>query len=149
MQVEVAGHRISVDDEDAHLLRDRKWYVDSNGYVVRKVKTGGVGRIIIFHRVLMGAEAGVSVDHIDGNPANNQRANLRVCTHAENMRNRKKHRNNKSGFKGVYRSRGRWRAQIKVDGHKIALGTFANIEDAAAAYVLAAPLYHGEFARTA
>ena len=149
MQVEVSGRHVYVDDEDAHLLNERKWYVDGYGYVARQVKARGVRRIILLHRVILGAVAGMSVDHIDGNPANNQRANLRVCTHAENMRNRKKHSNNKSGFKGVYRSRDRWRAQIKVNGTRIALGTFANIEDAAAAYAQAAPRYHGEFARPA
>jgi hypothetical protein len=149
MQVEVSGRVVSVDEEDAHLLSERKWYVDGKGYVVRGVKKRGVVRVFLFHREILGAEAGMSVDHIDGDPSNNQKANLRVCTHAENMRNRKKHRNNKSGFKGVCRSRDRWRAQINVNGTRIALGTFANIEDAAAAYVQAAPRYHGEFARTA
>jgi hypothetical protein len=34
-----------------------------------------------------------SIDHIDGDPLNNQRDNIRVCTHTQNMGNRKKHRN--------------------------------------------------------
>jgi hypothetical protein len=53
------------------------------------------------HRVLLNVPPGMVADHIDGNGLNNTRANLRVCTQAENSFNRRIHSNNKLGVKNV------------------------------------------------
>ena len=55
-----------------------------------------------------------TVDHVDGNGLNNEWANLRVVTAADNMKNKRMYANNKSGSVGVmYRSEyKRWYAQI-------------------------------------
>lgn len=67
--------------------------------------------------------------------------------------NRKTHKNNRTGLKGVYCDQRRknkpWHAQIRVDGKKVYLGSFAASAEAFAAYVAAARKYHGEFARFA
>lgn len=42
------------------------------------------------HRMLMGFPKEKVVDHIDRNPLNNKRNNLRICTNEENSRNRSK-----------------------------------------------------------
>lgn len=44
---------------------------------------------------------GMTVDHIDRNPSNNQIENLRLVEHKINCRNRSKYSNNKTGFNGV------------------------------------------------
>jgi hypothetical protein len=89
------------------------------------------------------------VDHVDGNPLNNRRSNLRFCTHAQNMKNRKVHRSNKLGVKGVHLAGKRYRAEIKVDGQRYGLGSFLTLAEAAAAYKTASARFHGEFARAA
>jgi HNH endonuclease/AP2 domain len=89
------------------------------------------------------------IDHRDGDPSNNRWANLRSATISQNNANRRLHRNNKCGFKGVIQNHiGRWVAAIYKDGQRYHLGSFATPEEAHAAYAAAAPKLHGEFART-
>lgn len=99
----------------------------------------------IINRPLLSSEC---ADHIDGNPLNNCRSNLRLATPAENARNRGKQRDNTSGFKGVHwnKQRRNWRAQIKINQKGIHLGVFDTPEEAYAAYCKAAKELHGEFA---
>jgi HNH endonuclease/AP2 domain len=90
----------------------------------------------------------VIIDHRDGDPSNNRWDNLRRATVAQNGANKPRHRNNTSGFKGVCRDRGRWRAAIYKNGRRHPLGNFPTPEAAHAAYVKAARKLFGEFART-
>jgi hypothetical protein len=87
------------------------------------------------------------IDHRNGDPSDNRIANLRPCSHAENTRNVKMHRDTASGMKGVYRDKKKWVSRIYVAGKDHFLGTFATREEAAAAYDEAARELHGEFAR--
>lgn len=134
-----------VDDADYDFLSQWRWLMNPAGYVVRYEDQ----RQVPMHRVILGAEPGKEVDHRDGDPLNNQRSNLRLCTHAENMKNRAAHRGSVSRFKGVYPDprRSVWRAQIRSNGSKASLGTFTREEDAARAYDEAALRLHGDFAR--
>jgi hypothetical protein len=90
------------------------------------------------------------VDHVHCDPTDNRACSLRWATHGENLRNSRRRRNNTSGFKGVYRdkARGKWKAQICVDGRNRHLGYFENAESAGRAYDLAARRLHGEFSKT-
>lgn|SRR5262245_41315889 len=94
------------------------------------------------------------IDHVDRNPANNAIANLRECTMSQNQGNKKKRIDNRSGYKGVYRSNYRkhqnkpWTAEIRIDGKRHHLGRYTTPEQAHVAYVLAAQQRFGEFARS-
>lgn len=93
---------------------------------------------------------GLMIDHVNGNPFDNQLANLRLATNAENLRNRGKNTNNACGLKGVTQMRGgRWMARININGVKTHIGTFDTKDLAHAAYCTAAKIHHGQFARTA
>ena len=88
------------------------------------------------------------IDHRDGDPSNNRWDNLRRATVSQNNANRRLHRNNKCGFKGVVQNPwGRFIASIYKNGRRIHLGMFATPEAAHAAYVAAARELFGEFAR--
>lgn len=90
------------------------------------------------------------IDHEDRNGLNNRWTNLREATVSQNKMNGKRYSSNSCGFKGVSRrTDGRYRARIGVGGKRVHLGNFADPAEAYAAYVAAAPKYHGEFARIA
>jgi hypothetical protein len=138
---------VEIDVEDLEHISGYFWRINSNGYAV----TGRAERTILMHRMLTGAKKGQLVDHASGDGLNNRRSNMRICTPAENSRNRRIAKSNKSGYKGVYadrsRQRVRWRAQIRVDDTTVRLGSFPTAELAYEAYCEAATQYHGEYAR--
>lgn len=140
-----------VDDDDFVFLSKYKWFMDANGYVVvGAILDNGKRQSIYMHRLLMGLGRGdkMKVDHVDGVKHDNRRENLRVCTHAENIRNKRHSKNNTSGYKGVHfcKARKKWTAAIKLNYKTIMIGRFENPGDAYAAYCKKAKELHGEFA---
>ena len=85
------------------------------------------------------------IDHEDTVKDHNWIDNLRPATNAQNCANGSRRRNNTSGFKGVSRSGGKWKAQIGKGGN-IYLGLYDTPEAAHAAYVEHARKLFGEFA---
>lgn len=155
--IHIAGREVLYDAEDADIVESAGWLLCRSGeiFYVRRRAYSPQGAQIGYehlHRMIANCPEGYFVDHINGNGLDNRRSNLRICTHAENMRNRRIHRNNKSGYKGVYfdPSRGgRWRAQIRAKGKKHCLGSFDSPESAYKAYLAASKALHGSFARAA
>lgn len=112
------------------------------------------GKLQFAHRVIWKLLRGADpefLDHIDGDPLNNKSDNLRACSHAENMRNKRIYANNTSGVKGVHHRKdsGMWRAYISLGGKRVRLGQFTSREEAEAAVSVARDHLHGEFARAA
>ena len=72
------------------------------------------------------------VDHKNNDKTNNHISNLRFATYSENNQNSKLSIKNTSGIKGVYfnKKAKKWHARIRIDGIKIHIGLFANLEDA-------------------
>ena len=144
---------VSVEDCLYPWLSQWKWSPAENGstvYATRaEVLCDNSKKTILMHRLILDAQPKDKCDHKDGNGLNNLRENLRLCTHAENMRNRKNQKNNSSGFKGVSWDRGlcKWRVQLKLNGKNKQYGVFFCLIKAAKAYDEAAKKYHGEFAR--
>jgi hypothetical protein len=126
------GSYAYVDAADYEWLSRYNWRLYNGGDVARVEK----GKMIFMHREIMQPPAGMVVDHIDGNKANNCRFSLRVCTPAENRRNRIKHANTSSRFKGVgYDKRSeKYYAKFGQQGHRLWLGYFDDEREAARAY---------------
>lgn len=153
--IQMAGREVSVDDGDLHLFLGYEWSFRKSGfteYLQKSIYVDGkyVG-VRSLHRFITGCPDGMVVDHINGNGLDNRRENLRVCTQSENLRNRKMHQNNASGFKGVFfdpapRSKP-WRSRITVSGKRFNIGRFDTPEEAYAAYCKASLEKHGEFSR--
>ena len=137
-----------IDECDLALVLAHKWYIDKYGYAFTSLsRKAGTKRNIGMHRMIMNAPPGVEVDHVNREGLDNRRANLRLCTHMENMRNRRVRYNNRCGLKGVTPYKGRFLAQIGCDGKNHKLGVFYTPEAAHEAYRRAAISMHGEFAR--
>jgi len=93
--------------------------------------------------------ASLSIDHVDGNPLNNNPNNLRLATNAENYRNRTHlNKQNSSGVTGVSfdNARKKWRAGIRFQGKWTYLGYFSTFEEAALVRRDAELRYYGDFA---
>ncbi|MCP4183585.1 MAG: HNH endonuclease [Hyphomicrobiales bacterium] len=95
--------------------------------------------------------AGMMMDHIDGDKANDKWSNLRLATPQQNARNRRPCKRNKSGKVGVCigTDPDKWEANITVDNKTLKLGCFEVKADAVAARCVAEKHYFGEFARRA
>lgn len=116
--------------------------------VTRHRKSHEIGpNTVWLHRFITHAPKGVEVDHIDGDPLNNSKSNLRLCSHTENLWNRPARKGGKSEFKGVCLSpHGGWDVSITAHNHRRRIGSFHDERDAARAYDIAARELHGQFA---
>jgi hypothetical protein len=90
------------------------------------------------------------IDHINGDKRDNRICNLREATSQQNMANSKRRSDNTSGFKGVRKARlpGKWWAYIYMNGKDTYLGTYDTPELAHQAYVKAAKIEFGAFAKS-
>lgn len=147
------GQEILVDEDDFPSLSAHTWYIDASGYVRRNTPASEASYgscHIRMHRLIAGLSSTDSrqVDHINGCRTDNRRLNLRVCTVAENLRNKPRIATNTSGFKGVSWKADQhgWTAKIAFNKKRITIGVFKTAEEAYAAYCAKAKELHGEFA---
>lgn len=124
----------------------------------RYYRITGIGRQrILSHRAAWFLTYGFlpeqAIDHIDGNPANNSIANLRLATPQMNSQNRYTS-SGVSGLLGVTKRQGkhgtRYRASIRVNGKLMQLGTYVSAKEAHEIYLSAKRHFHqlgGEIAR--
>ena len=146
-----------VDDVDYEQLAKHRWYSNkreypnsSRWYAQRNAKhTDAVNgrKIVYMHQAIMGVKNNLEIDHINGDGLDNRRANLRFCSHSENMANQRKTRGS-SIYKGVswHKAARKWSAKIKQSGHKMHIGYFDAEEEAARAYDARASELYGEHA---
>lgn len=131
------------DMEDYELIAKYTWSdeIDHTGYHQIRTATKPRRR---FHDVLGCKE----YDHIDRNPLNNRRYNLRSTDSYNNATNKGMLKNNKTGVKGVQKRKdsGRWRAILEYRKEKLLDKTFMNFEDAVRARLLAEKQYLGDIA---
>ncbi len=137
------GMTAIVDDEYRHLSKF-KWLASGRKfpYAVRTES----GKCIRMHRLILNAQDGQLVDHINGNTLDNRVKNLRIITRSGNSRNKRP--TGSSRFLGVCkRANGKWFASIKVDKKYVYLGLFENEIDAAKAYDDAIDKFKIEYGR--
>jgi len=144
-----------VDKADFEWLSQWKWHYH-NGYAKRTQWDGVINGKRTTHKVWLHREVnktpkGFHTDHVNGDPLDNRRENLRKATPVENTRNSKMPSDNTSGYKGVRLHKHLvskpWSARIANNRVTKHLGCFATPQEAYAVYAQAAKELHGEYYR--
>lgn len=130
-----------IDKEDYPIVSQYKWCLDHDNYIVNKE--------IKLHNFVYDKEIsnGYIIDHINGNPFDNRKSNLRLCTHSQNSCNQRLNIKNTSGHKGVWfdKKHNKWCASIKVNNKNIWLGRYDEFKDAVKVRENAEQEYHGVY----
>lgn len=144
---------ILFDDVDEYKINKYTWHIvkEGNGLFYARAfeKIDGKYKTIRMHRFIMGVHNSDKphIDHKNHNTLDNRRDNLRRASMSENVRNRKINSTNKTGYKGVNRTKtGRWVASIKAGGRHFGGKYFDSPKEAAQEYNKLAVKHHGEFA---
>lgn len=147
-----------VDDDDFERLKLHRWRVrwTSNGLrpnVYTQVECCDVTtrkhrkRAVFLHHFVLGVRPGFVIDHINNNPLDNRKQNLRYATMRQNSLNTSPPWSHSTGYKGVTIVQGhRFAAHVWAFGKRKLLGIFDTALQAAAAYDKAAQELFGEFA---
>lgn len=150
------GQCAIVDDADYDLVSQYKWTAQPSAGKFRPVRSflmshGRRGKrgMILMYRFLLGEPDG-DVDHINRNPLDNRRCNLRIATMSQNIANQWLSPKSTSKLKGVSwdKTLERWTAYVTFQGKRKHLGCFDDPKEAAQAYDVAALERWGEFALT-
>ena len=135
-----------VNGEGRVTLVDKAVY-DKYDLVNRRITSDGEYALLMYegdqwylHRLIMWGELEsnphLKVDHINRNKLDNRLENLRVVTHGQNMKNRKRRAGPLSDFMGVYLDKilGMWTAAKSIKGHFVRIGYFQDEQMAAYAF---------------
>ena len=116
---------------------------DASGRVKTTIRRRSFPATHLIWVIVYGCWPENQIDHINGDPSDTRLVNLRDVTGSENMHNLKRaRRDNVLGVLGVCRFRGKYRAQIRVDGRTLFIGDFDTMEQARAHYVLHKRILH-------
>lgn len=138
------GESVFMSSADVDVAIGRNWHVGRNGYAACNKSGDRDGGYL--HRMVLSICDERFVDHINGDRLDNRRENLRICTKTTNAQNKRMHRSNRLGMKGVFPQGNRYVAQICAGGKRRYLGCYETPEEAHEVYCLAADMLHGEFA---
>ena len=100
---EIIGYTI-VSPEDFTHLNQFKWYKNKDNHA-----QGTIGKMCLLHRYIMieilkhELTSKNLINHINNNPLDNRRENLRIITPSENARHKRKKENATSKYFGVYK----------------------------------------------
>ena len=115
---------------------------NGRGYLKCNLCEDGIRKTYHIHRLVANAfinnpDDKLCVDHKDNNKANNHVSNLRFATSKENNQNSSIRLDNTSKVKGVHFHKRvkKWHAQITIDGIRIHIGYYDDLEDAKIARV--------------
>ena len=129
------------DLEDYDKIKNYTWY-SSHGYISTRER--GSQKLLRLHRLIMNAPSDKVIDHINHNPLDNRKENLRVCNQSDNTINRKSAKNY-TGVRGVrLMPSGKWETRLTYHG-KVYIKRFPTLEEAVNYRKQLEEKYFGEF----
>ena len=136
-----------IDVCDIQKVKYHKWRL-SHGHVVTGLPSKGQQRDLSHVVLDIQKDDSVVVDHINGDPLDNTRGNLRICSQGENVLNKRFMSNNTTGFIGVSykKDRDRYDPEIRFGYTRCHLGMTKTIEEAVYKRYIAEQLLFGEYA---
>ena len=139
--------RVKIDNDDLEKCSKLTWHYAKNKdskYIQTRIK----GTMVKLHRYIMNMNnSNLVVDHINRNPLDNRKSNLRICSYKENSFNKSIRVDNTSGIPGVsfHKTNKKWRAKIKYNNLTIHLGYFEDINEALINRRVAEEILFGEY----
>lgn len=113
----------------SHWDRNRqKFYCDG-----KLPRNGKEAKRVSLHRYILEPPSNLVVDHINHDPLDNRRCNLRILTNAQNCQNKNGlNKNNKTGVRGVSWNSNLqcWRVSIRKNYKYVYQNNFKNYDDA-------------------
>ena len=130
--------KVLLDDEDYKYFIDNDITLSIHGakrykrpYVKFKRKCeDGIKRWTLLHRFITNCPNNKFVDHINRNPLDNRKENLRFCSNFENCQNKAEKNNGLPIGIGYHKASNKYRAYINRGNKQISLGYYANVDDA-------------------
>lgn len=138
---------VKIDKNDLEKCSKLTWHYAKNKdskYIQTRIK----GKMIKLHRYIMNINnSNLVVDHINRNPLDNRKSNLRICSYKENSFNKSIRVDNTSGIAGVsfHKINKKWKAKIKYNNLTIHLGYFEDINEALINRRVAEEILFGEY----
>ncbi|WP_424950588.1 HNH endonuclease [Deinococcus sp.] len=142
-------NRFALVDEDVYVwATDFNWFVNDRGYIHRNRLQDELhlGKTVRLHNLILPPAEGQVIDHINRDPLDNRRSNLRLVTPAQNAMNRGV-REGRSRFRGVSGTEGHWQCKLRIANQELRLGRYSDERDAARVYDLMAALLLGDAAQ--
>jgi hypothetical protein len=132
-----------IDDDNYHELIRYSWAMNK-----KYVQTNIDGKVVKIHRLILNAKENEIVDHINHNPLDNRKNNIRIVDESINSHNKIKKLNSMSKFMGVTKIKktNKYCAKITKDGICYNLGYYILEAAAAEAYNKKAIELYGSFA---
>ena len=139
-----------IDTEDIERIKYHKWRM-SHGHVVTGLPAKHNQRDLSWVVLKLDKNSSISnkvVDHINGNPLDNRKINLRICSQGQNILNKSFMSNNTSGFIGVSykKDKDRYDPEIRINGKRCHLGYTKNIIEAVYARLYAEKIVFQKYA---
>jgi len=137
-----------IDTDDYEFIKsyNYKWCLDKKKDRIIAVKTTLYrGKQLKLHSLILKKVNGLFIDHIDRNPLNNKKSNLRLVNYSQSNHNRKVL--NKYGYRGVVfdKINKRWKSQITTNKKVKGLGYFRTAVEAHEVYRFEAKKIYGDF----